>query len=79
VSIRRSADGTLWVLSASPVPQGEVLTLDLESDGSAVSLTVRVDGSDPVLVAGSIRHRLSLTVLEGVRSVAPACAEGAGA
>jgi hypothetical protein len=52
----------LWVLSGVPAHRDERLTLDLAPPGP--SLSVRVIESRPVLVDGSVRHRLRLAVVE---------------
>lgn len=52
----------LWVLSGVPAHRAERLTLDLAPPGP--SLSVRVIESRPVLVDGSVRHRLRLAVVE---------------
>jgi hypothetical protein len=51
----------LWVLSGAPAHREERLTLDLAQPGT--SLSVRVVESQPVLVDGTVRHRLRLAVV----------------
>ena len=50
----------LWVLSSAPAHCEELLTLDVSGPET---LTVRVVESRPVLVDGSMRHRLRLAIL----------------
>ena len=57
---RDEARDELWVLSASPAHREEILTLDVSGPQT---LTVRVVESSPVLVDGSIRHRLRLSIV----------------
>jgi hypothetical protein len=52
----------LWVVSTLSVRRDEMLTLELT--GPVRSFTVRVVESRPVLVDGSIRHRLRLAVVD---------------
>jgi hypothetical protein len=54
--------GELWVVSALSVRRDELLSLDLP--GPARRYTVRVVESRPVLVDGSVRHRLRLAVVD---------------
>jgi hypothetical protein len=56
------AEKELWVLSGAPAHREEVLTLDLSTPGE--SLSVRVVDSRPVLIDGSVRHRLRLVVVD---------------
>jgi hypothetical protein len=51
----------LVVLSGAPAHREELLTLDLAPPGA--SLSVRVLESRPVLIDGSVRHRLRLAVV----------------
>jgi hypothetical protein len=52
----------LWVVSSEPIRREERLTLDLASPGQ--SLTVRVVESRPVMMAGVVRHRLRLAIVD---------------
>jgi hypothetical protein len=51
----------VWVLSGAPAHREELLTLDLAPPSE--SLSVRVLESRPVLIDGSVRHRLRLAVV----------------
>jgi hypothetical protein len=57
---RDEARDELWVLSAAPAHREEILTLDVSGPQT---FRVRVVESSPVLVDGSIRHRLRLSIL----------------
>ena len=46
---------------------GEVMRLDLSGGGDALVLDVEVLGSRPVMLGGSVRHRVQLGVLEHAR------------
>ena len=52
----------LWVVSSEPARREERLTLDLMPPGQ--SLTVRVIESSPVMMGGSVRHRLRLAIVD---------------
>jgi hypothetical protein len=52
----------LWVLSGVPAHREELLTLDLSRPEE--SLSVRVVESRPVLIDGSVRHRLRLAIVD---------------
>jgi len=53
------------VLAVCQVPcvVGEEMTLDLLGGGATVAVTVKVLESHPVIVAGSVRHRVRLAVM----------------
>jgi len=46
---------------------GEVMRLDLSGGGDALALDVEVLGSRPVMLGGSVRHRVQLGVIEHAR------------
>jgi hypothetical protein len=46
---------------------GEVMRLDLSGGGDVLALDVEVLGSRPVMLGGSVRHRVQLGVLEHAR------------
>ena len=46
---------------------GEVMRLDLSGGGDALALDVEVLDSRPVMLAGSVRHRVQLGVIEHAR------------
>lgn len=52
----------LWVMSSLSVRRDELLTLDLTMPDR--SLTVRVIESRPVLIDGTVRHRLRLAIVQ---------------
>ncbi len=62
VTVERYSGDEVWVVSASPARVDEMLTLDLTGQDPATTLNVRVVASTPVLLDGSIRHRLRLAV-----------------
>jgi hypothetical protein len=51
--------------SDTPGRPGELLVLDLSNAVPSATLTVRVASSRPVVDGGTVRHALSLTVLDG--------------
>ena len=59
-------------VSTAPAVIGEVMSLDLMTGGSNVALSVRVLGSQPVMVNGNVRHEIRL----GVESAAVMPAAG---
>lgn len=62
VVIHRDGEGRLSAVSHVPAVVGEEMTLDLMTAGSTVGLRVRVIDSRPVMVDGSMRHRISLSM-----------------
>jgi hypothetical protein len=64
VTVRRTERGELVALSAEAGISGEILTIHFASDGNT-PVPVRVIGSKPVMVDGSLRHELRLTSLDG--------------
>lgn len=63
VVIQRTEQDELHAVSQVPGTAGEVMTLDLMGAGTALGLKVRVIDSRPVMVEGSVRHRIRLTLL----------------
>ncbi len=63
VTVRQGDNGDLIVTSCDARSPGEVLTLELVN-GPSVRTVVRVAESRPIIVGGSLRHRLRLTPLE---------------
>lgn len=53
----------LLAVSVAPAVAGEEMSLDLVGGGRALELRVRVIESRPVIVSGSVRHRIRLGVL----------------
>jgi hypothetical protein len=72
VAVQDGPDGALTVVSQAPAVIGELLSLYLSGGGSNARLMVRVDESRPLMMQGSLRHALRLTVLDR-----EAAAEGA--
>lgn len=64
VTVHYRNDGDFIVTSHHPGCPGEVLTLEIASEGARM---VRVEESRPVVVRGSIRHRLRVTPLQAER------------
>ena len=67
VIVQREAGGSLVAIGQVPGVIGEYLTLDLAGAGHRVTCRVQVKESRPVIVDGSVRHRIQLDVLEGSR------------
>lgn len=63
VVVDRRSDTEMWVISASPAPADEVMTLDLSGSGAQAPMNVRVVESVPVLIDGVVRHGLRLVIL----------------
>ncbi len=63
VIVERYTSDEVWVVSANPAHVDEVLTLDLTGSGPAVTITVRVVDSVPVLHDGVVRHGLRLAIV----------------
>lgn len=59
----------LLAVSGAPAIAGEEMSLDLVGGGRALELRVRVIESRPVIVNGSVRHRIRLAVLRVTSSV----------
>lgn len=62
--VQRAERGEFVAISSEPAVVGEALTLDLTGDETDVSLPVRVQETQPVVVDGALRHRLVLQPLE---------------
>ena len=65
VVIHRTDRDELQAVSHVPAVAGEEMTLDLMSAGSTLGLRVKVVDSRPVMVDGSVRHRIRLALLNG--------------
>lgn len=63
--------GALAILSDTPGVVGEELTLALVGAEGEIELRVRIVASRPEIVAGVLRHRLELLVLEREMTVGP--------
>lgn len=68
VLVQRGAhEGELVAISEKPGLVGEISTLDVLPNGSAIGFTVRMVEGQPVIYEGTIRHSLRLAVLTGAR------------
>ena len=63
VAIGRMDQEELVVISQTPAVIGEEMSLDLFSGSGCIALKVRVLGSRPVAIAGSMRHRVRMVVM----------------
>lgn len=64
VVVQRTDANALLAVSHSPGIVGEEMTLDVLGAGARVRLRVNVVESRPVILEGSVRHRLRLGVLD---------------
>ena len=71
VVVDRNGDSELYAVSVAPGIVGEDMTLELITGVSRRSLRVRVMDSRPVIIAGTVQHRLQLAMLEGFQPAAP--------
>jgi hypothetical protein len=67
VIVQRDGEAGLVAIGQAPGVVGEQLTLDLAGGGHVVTCRVRVEESRPVILDGSVRHRIRLGILEGQR------------
>ena len=65
VVVDRSGDSDLFAVSVTPGVVGEEMSLELITGVNRRSLRVRVVDSRPVIIAGTVQHRLQLVMLEG--------------
>ena len=65
VVIHRTDREELQAVSNVPAVAGEEMTLDLMGAGATLGLRVRVIDSRPMMVDGSVRHRIRLALLNG--------------
>ena len=63
VVIERMEHQELVVISQAPTVIGEEMSLELFSGRGCIALRVRVLDSRPVVITGSMRHRLRLMVM----------------
>lgn len=66
VIVQREGE-SLVAIGQLPGVIGEQLTLDVAGGGHVVTCRVRVEESRPVILDGSVRHRIRLGILEGRR------------
>jgi sulfate adenylyltransferase subunit 1 (EFTu-like GTPase family) len=71
VIVHRTGPDELLALSQAPGLLGEEMTLDVIGGGSSLGVRVRVIDSRPVIVDGSVRHRIRLSLVNH-RTVTPA-------
>ena len=65
VVIQRSESGDLEAVSQQSAIAGEEMTLDVVGGGETIGLRVRVIDSRPMILNGSVRHRIRLALLNG--------------
>jgi hypothetical protein len=64
VVVNRVGRDELLAVSNVPAIVGETLSLDLIGAGQAVAMKVRVLDSRPVIIDGTVRHRVQLAAVE---------------
>jgi hypothetical protein len=81
VVVDRTDRNELLAVSHVPGIAGEEMTLDLIGGGVVLALQVKVIESRPVIVDGSVRHRIRLGILDPVQVQvpSPAVVDGADA
>jgi hypothetical protein len=72
VAVDRTQRDELLAVSHIPGIVGEVMSLDLLGGGTSLELKVKVLESRPVIVDGSVRHRLRLAMLAAIAEAATA-------
>jgi hypothetical protein len=78
VVIDRMDHEELVVVSQTPAVIGEDMSLELFSGSGCVALKVRVLDSRPVVVGGSMRHRLRVVVTTAGAQVTPSSGKPLG-
>ncbi len=71
VAVRCEGTGEMVAVSQEPGVLDERLVLEVPEADGASSLRVQVVESRPIIVDGSVRHRIRLRVLNGIRGEAP--------
>jgi hypothetical protein len=71
VVVDRTDRNELLAVSHVPGIAGEEMTLDLIGGGVVLALQVKVIESRPVIVDGSVRHRVRLDILDPVQVQVP--------
>jgi hypothetical protein len=71
VVVDRTDRNELLAVSHVPGIAGEEMTLDLIGGGVVITLQVKVIESRPVIVDGSVRHRVRLDILDPVQVQVP--------
>jgi hypothetical protein len=64
VVLHRTEQHELHAVSHVPGMAGEEMTLDLMGAGATLGLRVKVIDSRPMIVEGSVRHRIRLAVMD---------------
>jgi hypothetical protein len=64
VVVDRVSREELLVISQAPAIVGEDMSLDLVGAGTTMELRVRVIESRPVIIEGTVRHRIRLSVMQ---------------
>ena len=67
VVVNRVDRDELLAVSNAAAIVGETLSLDLIGDGQALAVKVRVIDSRPVIIDGTVRHRVRLSLLDAHR------------
>lgn len=67
VQVDHAHENTLVAFGGAAGVVGEVMRLDLSGGGDALALDVEVLDSRPVVLGGSVRHRVQLGVIEHAR------------
>ena len=70
VIVQRSGPRELVAVSHAPGLVGEDMSLDVMGGGERITLRVKVLESAPVIVSGSVRHRIRLAVLDDMAKTA---------
>jgi hypothetical protein len=70
VVVDRTAEHELLAVSHAPGVVGEEMSLDLLGAGSNLTFKVRVLDSCPVILSGSVRHKLRLALIEAASALA---------
>jgi hypothetical protein len=66
VVVGRTSTEELMAVCHAPGVTGELMTLDLMGGGISLGFRVRVLESRPVIVAGAVRHRLRLGMIQPI-------------
>jgi hypothetical protein len=62
--VQHAPDGSLLAITHAPCVAEERLTLDVAGDGASMRVDVMVTDSRPVIIDGSVRHRVTLLIQE---------------
>ena len=64
VVVDRVSQAELLVISQAPAIAGELMSLDLVGAGTTLELRVKVLESRPVIIEGTVRHRIRLHMIQ---------------